>query len=121
MNESKPPITWNSLVVTYLGAHILQANEWGQFKGRYGWQPLHIIWNEQIYRIIDPTISPSYNAYTVGPERPVAVAQVLRRNATIYGLDTHFCILYVPKGPLLDWTNAALCRRVLSDLARIAQ
>lgn len=49
----------------------------------------------------------------------MAAAQVLLRSRTMFGRS--FSILYVPKGPLLDWDNHALRGEVLSQLESLAR
>lgn len=83
---------WNSRISTLPLAHILQSWEWGEFKGRYGWRAQRLIW-----------------------EGDQAAAQVLTRSVS--GLR----VMYVPKGPLLDWGEAGLRARVLNDLQSLAR
>jgi lipid II:glycine glycyltransferase (peptidoglycan interpeptide bridge formation enzyme) len=47
--------------------------------------------------------------------KPVAAAQVLKRRAG------PFSILYVPKGPCLDWNDGELAATVLADLEALAR
>ena len=46
---------------------------------------------------------------------------MLVREIPIGGLAARVALAYVPKGPLLDWSDAALRRRVLGDLIRTAR
>ena len=89
---------WNGTIAALPNAHILQTWEWGRLKSQYGWQPFHYTWQ--------------------AGGRPLAAALVLQRAA---GLAGRLRVLYVPRGPLLDWTNAALRYRVLSDLIALAR
>ncbi len=88
---------WNSLVASLPAHHVLQSWEWGQFKSRWGW-------------------SPRYLAFE-GGGRPRAAALVLRRRLPRIGLG----ILYVPKGPALDYTDAPLVEAVLTELEAMAR
>ena len=36
--------TWNALIATLPGAHVLQTWEWGQVKARLGWEPIPKVW-----------------------------------------------------------------------------
>lgn len=90
------PAEWDELIAGLPGAHILQTAEWGQFKARYGWQPIACVWR--------------------AAGAPRAAALVLRR-AIRGGLG----VLYVPRGPLLDWADAALREQVLDDLQKLAR
>ncbi len=90
--------SWNETVAALPGAHILQTREWAQIKAQFGWQPEPFVWEQG--------------------GRPVAAALVLRRRL-LPGLP--WSVLYVPKGPLLDWADAALRKRVLDDLEGYAR
>jgi lipid II:glycine glycyltransferase (peptidoglycan interpeptide bridge formation enzyme) len=94
---------WNALISSLPSAHILQSWEWGEFKSRYGWRARRFVWNDE-------------NGH------PVAAAQILRRRpfhpSSFIPLPS---VLYVPKGPLLDWRDAALRARVLDDLQALAR
>ncbi|MCS7011979.1 MAG: aminoacyltransferase [Anaerolineales bacterium] len=96
------PQAWNDLIASLPLPHLLQTWEWGQVKAHYGWRPMPFIWQ--------------------GPEGKVeAAALVLRRTLSVGGFSAKISILYVPRGPNLDWTNLALVRRVLGDLAALAR
>jgi peptidoglycan pentaglycine glycine transferase (the first glycine) len=78
---------WNRFVAEHPQGHVLQSWEWGELKATTGWQPLRIaLWNRQTQHI-------------------VAGAQVLRRGAPHIPLWAGH-LAYVPKGPLLDWSQA---------------
>jgi lipid II:glycine glycyltransferase (peptidoglycan interpeptide bridge formation enzyme) len=53
--------------------------------------------------------------------QPVAAAMLLQRRFPIGGFARRMCVLYVPKGPLMDWSNTALRQRVLGDLQAFAR
>jgi peptidoglycan pentaglycine glycine transferase (the first glycine) len=95
------PQSWNELITHLPNPHFLQTWEWGQVKFKYGWQPLPFVWS---------------NA-----EKIVAAAMVLKRAITIRGFSAKLCVLYVPKGPLMDWNNEALRAIVLGDLQDYAK
>ena len=86
---------WDAAILALPRAHILQSWLWGELKGSRGWAPSHFLW-----RVDD---------------RVVAAAQVLvlQRGRLRLG--------YVPKGPLLDWTDGALAEAVLTQLVAHAQ
>jgi len=92
MNPITSPQTWNPLIASLPHSHILQSWEWGDFKSHYGWQARRWVWNEG-----------------------QAAAQVLTRETR--GLR----VMYVPKGPLLDWGDDSLRARVLDDLQALAR
>lgn len=90
------PQEWNALVAQQPGAQLLQSWEWGQLKARLGWQPLPVTWPGQ------------------------AAALVLRRSIRLAGL-LPLSMLYVPRGPLLDWDDTSLAQQVLADLQTLAR
>jgi peptidoglycan pentaglycine glycine transferase (the first glycine) len=55
------------------------------------------------------------------PSTVKAAALVLKRTVPTAGLAARLCILYAPKGPLLDWNDQPLRTRVLDDLQRFAR
>jgi peptidoglycan pentaglycine glycine transferase (the first glycine) len=91
--------TWNSLVSLLPDPHILQAWEWGKVKNEFGWQTSHQHWDGG----------------------NLAAAMVLERMISLGNRSTPLRILYVPKGPLLNWNNTALRSRVLDDLQDLAR
>lgn len=93
--------TWESCLSTLPGAHILQSWEWGQVKAAYGWTPIPTIW-----RVEDGTV--------------VAAALVLERELKLKGISSGLRVLYVPRGPLMNWENRPLRQRVLKDLQQLA-
>jgi peptidoglycan pentaglycine glycine transferase (the first glycine) len=88
---------WNNLISQLPGSHFLQTWEWSQVKAKYGWEPLPFIWETS------------------------AAAMILKRRIPIRGLSARLSVLYAPKGPLLDWTNESLRKRVLDDLQVFAK
>lgn len=95
---SPPSATeWNASLTTLPKAHVLQSWEWGAFKTRYGWQPTRRLW--------------------VDGARVRAAASILTRRAA-RGLAS---IMYVPKGPALDYDDEPLLDRVLADLEHATQ
>jgi peptidoglycan pentaglycine glycine transferase (the first glycine) len=104
---------WNQVIALLPGAHLLQTSEWGQVKARYGWQPFYLVWEEsQPYRVLRHP--------TEAPRTAQAAALVLERTISLGGFATRLRVLYTPKGPLLDWGQAALRQRVLADLRDFA-
>lgn len=87
------PTQWNTLASSLPGAHILQSWQWGELKSRYGWQAQRLAWETE------------------------AAAQVLTRSA----LRGMVKVMYVPRGPVLDWGNTALRAQVLEDLQTLAR
>ncbi|MGE5072058.1 MAG: lipid II:glycine glycyltransferase FemX, partial [Anaerolineae bacterium] len=87
---------WNALIAALPNPHLLQTWEWGQVKAVYGWKPAPIVWKN-------------------------AAAMLLRRQLLRRGLTARLCILYTPKGPVMDYADAGLQGEVLDDLQRLAR
>jgi lipid II:glycine glycyltransferase (peptidoglycan interpeptide bridge formation enzyme) len=95
--------TWDSLVASLPGSHILQTWEWGQAKSQFGWQPLPTAWRDK-------------------SGRDSAAAMVLARRLPVGGFAARMKVMYVPKGPLLcDWQDESLRRQVFRDLRALAR
>ncbi len=88
---------WNEAVARSSWSHVLQSFEWGEFKARYGWRPTRLLFEED------------------GQVR--AVASVLCRQLPPFPL----CVMYVPKGPLLDYSDSQLLNCVLASLEKLAR
>jgi lipid II:glycine glycyltransferase (peptidoglycan interpeptide bridge formation enzyme) len=88
---------WDQSLLALPNAHVLQSWDWGEFKGRWGWQAHRLLWRMA--------------------GRPVAAAQLLRRRLP----GTPWNFLYVSKGPVLDYGDGALVEQVLADLAAFAR
>ena len=89
--------TWNALISSLPGVHLLQTWEWGQFKAINGWHPQPEVWRDAQGKVC-------------------AAALVLRRS-----IPGGFSVLYVPRGPLLDWNDPVWSRRVIHDLQAMAR
>lgn len=96
------PQSWNELIASLPLAHLLQTWEWSQVKAKYGWQAMPFVWQAAM-------------------PKPVAAAMVLKRRFPVGGFAKKMCVLYIPKGPLMDWDDAALRARVLDDLQAFAK
>src|SRR4030042_5479537 len=112
------PILWNSAIASLPGAHVLQTCEWGKVKSQFGWQPHYLIWHEKrgnvelITNRLDEALKHKHL---------VAAALILQRQIRIGGFSHRTGVMYVPKGPLVDWNDASLDQRVLQDLRQFAQ
>jgi len=104
------PQSWNRLIDALPAPHLLQTWEWAQVKASYGWQSTPFIWRGQ----------PAEGSESSGGS-VVAAVMALRRAIPIGGFAKKLCILYAPKGPLLDWSSAPLRERVLDDLQSLAR
>lgn len=86
---------WDSALTHLPHPHLLQCWAWGEFKSKYGWSARRVAWKKN--------------------DQPVAAAQILKRSVG------PFSIIYVPRGPILDWNDSEIVKTVLSDLQSIAQ
>lgn len=93
---------WNRLIQGLPGAHALQTWQWGQIKAKFGWEAHPLIWQDQD-----------------GNAR--ASALTLQRRISRGSLVIRLSVMYVPRGPLMDWSDRALVNEVLSDLQHFAR
>ena len=99
--KQEPSATaWRQAVARLPKAHALQSDIWGDFKSRWGWTAQRL-------------------ALTVAESswEPLAAAQVLKRQVP----RLPYSVLYVPKGPVLDYNDGALRRQVLAELEKMAR
>ncbi len=90
------PAAWNDLLRPLPNAHVLQTWEWGEFKRRTtGWTAERLAFQQA--------------------GQTVAAAQVLTRRVGPLG------VMYVPKGPALDYTKPDLLAAVLDHLQALAR
>ena len=88
---------WNKAVAGLPSAHVLQSYEWGDFKSRHGWQPTRLLFER-------------------GGEAVAAASVLLRRLPR-----GPWGVMYVPKGPALDYGDPELTATVLSELEGLAR
>jgi lipid II:glycine glycyltransferase (peptidoglycan interpeptide bridge formation enzyme) len=98
----KDPSRWNQIVTSIPGGHLLQSWEWGELKEKYGWRVIRLSWQDE-------------------NSTPLAAAQVLQRGLPVPATRDRITMLYCPRGPALDWSNAKLRRWVLGDLVSLAR
>ncbi len=92
---------WDEVIAQLPQAHALQTWEWGEVKSQFGWEPNYLTWEDPFGRI-------------------AAAALVLMKAISFRGHKSQFNVMYVPKGPLLDWVDREVRREVLSALASFA-
>jgi len=92
--------TWNELIASLPNPHLLQTWEWAQVKVKYGWQAMPFVWQSSV----------------TSDQSSVASAMILKRAIPVSGFAKKMCVMYIPKGPLMNWNNAMLRARVLDDL-----
>jgi peptidoglycan pentaglycine glycine transferase (the first glycine) len=92
---------WDRIIAQLPGSHILQTWEWGAFKSQFGWEPVQLVWYDD--------------------DHIVAASLVLKRCVSTPFFSRFSNIFYIPKGPLLDWSNASQRREVLIALEDYAK
>ncbi len=107
-------LNWNQLISSLPNPHFLQTFEWGQVKAKYGWKPYYAVWTQDGKFQVSESPITNYQS-------PLAACLLLKRTIPIRGLSARLSVLYAPKGPLLDWSNASLRKRVLDDLQSFAK
>lgn len=85
---------WDGFISSSPHGHLLQSWAWGEFKGRFGWQPVRLAVSDN--------------------GRLVAAAQILLRKLP------YRCLAYVPRGPSFDPDNEPLTRVLLEAMHRAA-
>ena len=108
---------WNQIISALPNPHFLQTYEWGQVKAKYGWTPLYAVWGANgEFKVEDSSETLSTFHFPI-----VAAALILKKSVIRRSFAARLSILYAPKGPLLDWKNASLRKRVLDDLQSFAR
>jgi peptidoglycan pentaglycine glycine transferase (the first glycine) len=93
---------WDQKILSLPGAHLLQTNEWAQVKTRVGWQVLQMIWSDD-------------------SGQPRAAALFFIRSVRIARIGPKISIGYIPRGPLLDWSDRELRKQVIVDLQQFSR
>ena len=91
--EADQRARWDAFVTAAPHGHLLQSWGWGELKAAFGWRPLRVACWEVDQRLL-------------------AGAQILCRPTPF----TRLSIAYAPKGPVLDWSDTALCERFFQAL-----
>ena len=92
------PENWNEIIAHLPGASLLQTSQWAEVKARMGWEAFPKLWINDAGEV-------------------EAAALILKRPINLGPLPTGTCFLYVPRGPLMDWSDEKLRDRVMADLA----
>ena len=105
---------WNNTICALPGTHLLQTAEWARVKEQVGWKQYYLVWCIQ-----NETTTFHINQWPVG-HQVQAAALVLQRSLSFARVTTPLRILYIPKGPLLNWDDLLLGQRVISDIQSFA-
>ena len=93
---------WDAFVATHRHGHILQTSRWARLKSGFGWDA---------GRATIPAVPAGATGAT-----PVAGASLLYRR-----LPWGQSLAYVPKGPVVDWADAAQVQSLLGELGRVCR
>jgi Uncharacterized protein involved in methicillin resistance len=93
---------WNERILDLPHAHLLQTAEWAKIKAEVGWQAVPMLW-------------PDENG------KPQAAALFLIRSVRLGGVGPKLSIGYIPRGPMLDWSNAELRHQVMQEIQAYAR
>jgi peptidoglycan pentaglycine glycine transferase (the first glycine) len=88
---------WNEAVAHLPYGHVLQSYEWGEFKSRHGWTPFRLL-------------------FMAEREAVGAASALLQRLPRV-----PWGVMYVSKGPALDYDNEELLNVVLGKLEDLAR
>jgi lipid II:glycine glycyltransferase (peptidoglycan interpeptide bridge formation enzyme) len=91
MKPDNVPSQWDRFVADHSEGHILQTGEWGELKRRFGWSAEALLWPDA--------------------DHARSGAQILYRRAA--GLT----MAYVPRGPLMDWSDEPTSAATLDSIA----
>ncbi len=95
--DIKDAAQWNALIKGLPGAHALQTWQWGVVKSKFGWTAHPLLWRDESGDVC-------------------GAALTLQRGIHLGGFAMRLSVMYVPRGPLLDWSDDLLVARVLNDL-----
>ncbi|MCX6053939.1 MAG: peptidoglycan bridge formation glycyltransferase FemA/FemB family protein [Chloroflexi bacterium] len=98
MNE----VDWNSLLLSFPAAHLLQSAQWAEIKKENGWNSDPVCWKDEA-------------GNTSG------VANILTRCIKPLGLGPGISVCYVPRGPIWDWSDRRNTGKVLDQIQEYAK
>ncbi|MBI9048597.1 MAG: peptidoglycan bridge formation glycyltransferase FemA/FemB family protein [Anaerolineaceae bacterium] len=93
---------WESSMSQAFSCHVLQSTQWADFKGKTGWRAQFLLWWDN-------------------EDNLLGGASVLIKTNVLPLLQIPLAIMYVPRGPILDWQNEELVSIVLADLGEYAR
>jgi len=92
---------WNESILGHPSYHLFQTEEWAELKSTFGWKPVKLSLANGI--------------------EPPAKAVVLERSISLAANLANAKVLYVPRGPLVDWSNITQSEIVLAELEKISK
>lgn len=95
-----PAEAWDHFVASHPQAHVLQMSRWGELKEHFGWRARRValLKDGHICAGAQLLLRPLFPPLKLGP-----------------------CLAYVPKGPLVDWEDAATTEALLSAIHPLAR
>ncbi len=87
---------WNEFVRASEYPSVMQSWQWGELKSATGWEPMTVVVEDE--------------------GQIQAGAMILCRPVPYVGR----CLLYTPRGPILDWSRADLFERLLREIQAVA-
>ena len=93
---------WNDTIIHLPGAHLLQTSEWAEIKRDVGWRATPKVWTDHTGKVI-------------------AAANILSRTIKPLGFGPSFSVSYIPRGPMLDWSNSELRNIVFNEIELYAK
>ncbi len=96
------PQLWNDISGSFKNTSILQTWEWGESKRSAGWRPNYYVRKNSKGEI-------------------QAASLILTREQKIFRFGPSLRVIYLPHGPMLDWSNEDLVNSVLTDLTDYAK
>jgi peptidoglycan pentaglycine glycine transferase (the first glycine) len=94
-------INWDKSLLDQPTFHIFQTEEWAELKSGYGWKSTPYSWETGF--------------------KPAAKAMVLERSSKLLLKVISAKVLYVPRGPLVDWFDISQADNVLKELEHICR
>lgn len=108
---------WDDALLSLPQPHILQSWAWGETKLQTGWRAKRLLWLDDAAAARSASVgllnAPADEFVHAPAGAAVAAAALLVRRLHP---SVPLAVAYVPKGPLLDWTDVALAEAVLARL-----
>ncbi|MBV7330883.1 peptidoglycan bridge formation glycyltransferase FemA/FemB family protein [Chloroflexi bacterium TSY] len=99
LKNVESPLEWRTILATFTMPHVLQSWEWGTIKSQTGWQAERYLLLDEVWNL--------RAAFQFLVRQPIP--------------NIPFAIGYIPKGPLVDWSNPVQVEHVLSAIEQVAQ
>ena len=93
---------WNEMIVSLPECHFLQTAEWAEVKREVGWKSTQFVWKDDQGNL-------------------AGAANLLVRSLRPLGIGPRLSIGYIPRGPMMEWTNSSLRQKALDELQAYAR